>query len=196
MDQPVGRAEGSLVSPAAPSRWSAGCRKALELGPQRAATRSLLSLFLLALDRGEEALADASREPHEDYRHWALATRHSRSRSRNTPKIRPTRSPRSTRCRMRRSVRSSDWNARMRSGTGAHRDEDGSAPPLPLRRSALGTRRLRSSPRRRAPRIPDCTRPQPRYTQLLARRHSQVAKATVCKVFSPGLRRIWGRSSK
>ena len=51
-------------------------RKALELAPARAVTRGLLSLVLLAQGRGEEALADALREPEEWCRLWALAIIH------------------------------------------------------------------------------------------------------------------------
>jgi TolB-like protein len=51
-------------------------RKALELAPERAVTRGLLSLVLLAQGRGEEALADALREPEGWCRLWALAIIH------------------------------------------------------------------------------------------------------------------------
>jgi tetratricopeptide (TPR) repeat protein len=51
----------------------AAYRKVLELAPQRSSTPSGISLVLLALDRGEEALAEALREPEEVYRLWALA---------------------------------------------------------------------------------------------------------------------------
>jgi tetratricopeptide (TPR) repeat protein len=51
-------------------------RKVLELAPQRALTRAFCSLVLLALDRAEEALAEAMREPDEPYRLWALAIVH------------------------------------------------------------------------------------------------------------------------
>jgi eukaryotic-like serine/threonine-protein kinase len=51
-------------------------RKALELAPQRVGTHSVLSLALLAQDPGEEALAEAMREPEEAWRLWALAIIH------------------------------------------------------------------------------------------------------------------------
>ena len=54
----------------------AAYRKALELAPQRVATRAFLSLTLLAQGRGEEALAEAMREPDELFRLWALAIVH------------------------------------------------------------------------------------------------------------------------
>ena len=56
----------------------AACRKALELAPQRGATRAVLTTILLALGRGEEALIEAGREPHEAFRSWALAIVHHR----------------------------------------------------------------------------------------------------------------------
>ena len=52
------------------------CLKALELAPQSAMTRAVLSLILLAQNRGEEALAQATREPHEAVRLWALSIIH------------------------------------------------------------------------------------------------------------------------
>jgi serine/threonine-protein kinase len=48
-------------------------RKVLELAPQRAGVRAYFSLALLALDRDEEALAEAMRESEEAFRLWALA---------------------------------------------------------------------------------------------------------------------------
>jgi TolB-like protein len=54
----------------------AALRKALELSPQRASTRAFLSLNLLAQGRGEEALAEALREPEEWARLWALPIIH------------------------------------------------------------------------------------------------------------------------
>jgi len=48
-------------------------RKVLELGPQRMLTRAYLSLTLLALGRGEEARAEAAREPHPLFHLWATA---------------------------------------------------------------------------------------------------------------------------
>jgi serine/threonine protein kinase/tetratricopeptide (TPR) repeat protein len=54
----------------------AAYRKVLELAPSRPVTRAYLSLVLLALDRDEEALAEAMREPDEPYRLWALAIVH------------------------------------------------------------------------------------------------------------------------
>jgi TolB-like protein/Tfp pilus assembly protein PilF len=51
-------------------------RKALELSPQRAISRGYLSLTVLAQDRGEEALKEALREPHEAFQLWALAIIH------------------------------------------------------------------------------------------------------------------------
>ena len=53
-------------------------RKALELAPQRYVTRGLLALTLLHQDRGEEALAEAAREPAEGQRLYALAVIHHR----------------------------------------------------------------------------------------------------------------------
>jgi len=50
----------------------AAYRKALELAPQKIITRAALSLVLLAQGRGEEALAEAAREPDEAFRLWAL----------------------------------------------------------------------------------------------------------------------------
>jgi tetratricopeptide (TPR) repeat protein len=52
------------------------CRKALELALQRPATHALLSSTLLALGRGEEALAEAMHEPDDAFRLWALAIVH------------------------------------------------------------------------------------------------------------------------
>jgi TolB-like protein/tetratricopeptide (TPR) repeat protein len=54
----------------------AAYRKALELAPQFVATRAYLSLTLTAQAKGEEALAEALREPDEAFRLWALATVH------------------------------------------------------------------------------------------------------------------------
>jgi tetratricopeptide (TPR) repeat protein len=54
----------------------AAYRKALELSPQRAATHARLSLSVLAQGRGEEALAEALREPEEWARLWASAIIH------------------------------------------------------------------------------------------------------------------------
>jgi serine/threonine protein kinase/Tfp pilus assembly protein PilF len=54
----------------------AAYRAALELAPQRIATRAHLALALLARGRGEEALAEAMREPEEGYRLWAVAIVH------------------------------------------------------------------------------------------------------------------------
>ena len=51
----------------------AAYRKALELAPQRAGPRAYLALNLLAQGRGDEALAEALREPDEGFRLWALA---------------------------------------------------------------------------------------------------------------------------
>jgi eukaryotic-like serine/threonine-protein kinase len=48
-------------------------RRALDLGLQNPITRAHLSLTLLAQDRGEEALAEAMREPEDVWRLWALA---------------------------------------------------------------------------------------------------------------------------
>jgi len=50
--------------------------KALELAPQRIGTRAYLAITLLALGRRDEALAEASREPEDGYRLWALAIIH------------------------------------------------------------------------------------------------------------------------
>src|SRR5206468_142618 len=54
----------------------AAYRKALELSPQIATTRATLSLNLLAQGRGEEALAEALREPEQWARLWAPAIIH------------------------------------------------------------------------------------------------------------------------
>ena len=51
-------------------------RKALELAPQGAAGKASMSMTLLALGRGEEALTEAKREPTEWARLWALAIIH------------------------------------------------------------------------------------------------------------------------
>ncbi|HET9229629.1 MAG TPA: protein kinase [Thermoanaerobaculia bacterium] len=51
-------------------------RSALELAPQRVITRAQLSLSLAALDRPDEALAEANREPEEAYGLWAQAIVH------------------------------------------------------------------------------------------------------------------------
>jgi len=48
-------------------------RKALELSPQRAGSHGSLSMALIAQGRREEALAEASLEPEEATRLWALA---------------------------------------------------------------------------------------------------------------------------
>lgn len=52
------------------------CLKALELTPQSAMTRAVLSLILLAQGREADALSEAMREPHEAVRLWALAIIH------------------------------------------------------------------------------------------------------------------------
>ena len=51
-------------------------RKALELAPQRFLTRGMLGIALAHQGRGEEALAEAGREPDEGYRLFALALIH------------------------------------------------------------------------------------------------------------------------
>ena len=51
-------------------------RKALDLAPQHLATRGFLSLNLLSQVRGEEALMEALREPHEGIRLYASAIIH------------------------------------------------------------------------------------------------------------------------
>jgi Tfp pilus assembly protein PilF len=51
----------------------AAYRKALELAPQRATARASLAMNLLVQGRGDEALAEASRESDEAFRLWALA---------------------------------------------------------------------------------------------------------------------------
>jgi TolB-like protein/Tfp pilus assembly protein PilF len=51
----------------------AAYRKALELAPQREGARAVLALNLLTQGRGDEALAEASREPREAFRLWAIA---------------------------------------------------------------------------------------------------------------------------
>ena len=48
-------------------------RMAVELSPQRAVTRSILAVILSEQGLGEEALAEANREPYEKARLWALA---------------------------------------------------------------------------------------------------------------------------
>ena len=48
-------------------------RKAIELAPHGAGTRAYLALNLLALSRGEEALAEASHETEEMWRLWSSA---------------------------------------------------------------------------------------------------------------------------
>jgi Flp pilus assembly protein TadD len=50
--------------------------KALELAPQRVIAHAWLSVALLAQAKGEEAVAEALREPHESFRPWALAIIH------------------------------------------------------------------------------------------------------------------------
>jgi tetratricopeptide (TPR) repeat protein len=55
------------------SEAGAALRKALELSPERAVSRGLLSMVLLAQGCGEEALTDALREPEQWCRLWALA---------------------------------------------------------------------------------------------------------------------------
>lgn len=47
--------------------------KVLELAPERAATHAFFSQVLLALGRGEEALAEAMRENQKAFRDWAVA---------------------------------------------------------------------------------------------------------------------------
>jgi tetratricopeptide (TPR) repeat protein len=54
----------------------AAFRKTLELAPQRVVTRGYLSMTLLAQGRSEEALAEAKREPEEQFRLWTLAVLH------------------------------------------------------------------------------------------------------------------------
>jgi eukaryotic-like serine/threonine-protein kinase len=51
-------------------------RTSLSLAPQRAWTRAIFSLCLLAQGRSEEALAQAMQEPEEAWRLWALAIIH------------------------------------------------------------------------------------------------------------------------
>ena len=51
----------------------AAYRKALELAPHRSGSRGFFALNLLVQGRGDEALAEAAREPDEAYRLWALA---------------------------------------------------------------------------------------------------------------------------
>ena len=50
--------------------------KAIDLAPQRIASRAHLALTLLAQTRLDEALAEARREPEDGYRLWALAIIH------------------------------------------------------------------------------------------------------------------------
>jgi len=54
----------------------AAYRKALELNPRGITTRANLSMALLALNRGTEALEEASREPDDALRSWAMAIIH------------------------------------------------------------------------------------------------------------------------
>jgi len=54
----------------------ASYRSSLELAPTRFCTRAYLALNLLAMDRREEALAEAMEEPDEGFRLWALAIVH------------------------------------------------------------------------------------------------------------------------
>src|SRR5262245_6287300 len=54
----------------------ASYRKAIELAPKRMVTRGYLSLTLLAMGHGEEALAEARREPNGLFRLWAVAIVH------------------------------------------------------------------------------------------------------------------------
>ena len=54
----------------------AAYRKALELAPERTYTRANLSLNLLALGHGDEAMAEVTREPHDAIRLVALAILH------------------------------------------------------------------------------------------------------------------------
>jgi Tfp pilus assembly protein PilF len=51
----------------------AAYRKTLELAPQREGTRAWLALNLLAQGRGDEASAEAAREPDEAFRLWVIA---------------------------------------------------------------------------------------------------------------------------
>ena len=51
-------------------------RTALELAPGRVATHAALSLTLLAQKRGDDAVAEASREPNEEFRLWSQAIVH------------------------------------------------------------------------------------------------------------------------
>jgi serine/threonine protein kinase/tetratricopeptide (TPR) repeat protein len=51
-------------------------RKALELAPQKDAAHAFLSMVLLGQGRGEEALAEAARDPEEAFRLWAQAIVH------------------------------------------------------------------------------------------------------------------------
>jgi len=54
----------------------ASIARALELAPQRSATRNTLAFVQLARGQGEEALAEALREQDEGYRLWTLAIAH------------------------------------------------------------------------------------------------------------------------
>jgi Tfp pilus assembly protein PilF len=56
-----------------PAAAEQALRKALELAPQRVGTRAFLAMALRDQGRGEEALAEAMREPFEVFRLWALA---------------------------------------------------------------------------------------------------------------------------
>jgi TolB-like protein/Tfp pilus assembly protein PilF len=59
-----------------PAESAAALRKALELAPQRAATRAWLSILLVREGQSDEALAEAMREPEEWGRLFALAIIH------------------------------------------------------------------------------------------------------------------------
>jgi len=54
----------------------AATRKAIELVPQMVAARAQLAIILLAMGRGEAALAEAAQEPEEAFRLWARAIIH------------------------------------------------------------------------------------------------------------------------
>ena len=54
----------------------AACRTALELSPEMVAVHSQLAAILMAMGRGEDALAEALLEPDESYRLIALAIVH------------------------------------------------------------------------------------------------------------------------
>ena len=73
----VQQPRGALDASGRLAEAEAAYRKALELAPQRVGAHATASsLNLLAQGRGDEALAEALREPEEWHRLWALAIIH------------------------------------------------------------------------------------------------------------------------